>query len=127
MKYILIIIFLLSGIYSQAQLSTNQNKQVTGMIKTETDKLYTEIKWLKSGKTADSLSIIFLTNLNNQLANTISKLIEFQTQQTKLNISTVDSFSVLRAIASKELNLYIDTKSLGFKQDTLYNPQFYKK
>jgi len=66
MKYILFIIFLLSGMCSQAQLSTNQFKQVTSMIKTSSDNLYKEINWLKTQRTNDLLRIAFLENLTTQ-------------------------------------------------------------
>ena len=46
-KIIIITIFLMSAIWSSAQLSNNQYKQVTGMIKTQTDILNKRIDSLK--------------------------------------------------------------------------------
>lgn len=93
MKAIITIIFLMSGICSQAQLSTNQFKQVTGMIKTASDKLVIEINALKAGRSIDSVRIK----------------------------SLMDSVTVLRKSMPSYLVLYVDTLSgLKFKQDTLY-------
>lgn len=60
MKQILFIAFLFMSFCADAQLSTNQKKQVTTMIATATTPLNTEIAKLKIEKSIDSLRIAVL-------------------------------------------------------------------
>jgi len=97
----------MSAMASQAQLSTNQFKQVTSMIKTSSDNLYKEINWLKMQRTNDMLRIAFLENLTAQ-----------HSIQIKVNS---DSIISLNKLIPSYLTLYVDTLTgLKFKQDTLY-------
>jgi len=123
MKYILITLLLLSVTFLQAQSNTTR---IAALEKQQTA-FKSDIKFLRAGKTADSLNIIFLMNLTNQLSSVVAKSIELQSQQFVINKALMDSIIVLKVLAIKEVSLYIDTKSLGFKEDTVYNPQYYKK
>jgi len=98
--WILIVIFLMSGMTSHAQLSTNQFKQVTSMIKTSSDNLYKEINWLKMQRTNDLLRIAFLENLTAQ-----------QSVQVKANLDSIISIKKYMA-DSLTGNLKVDTNGV---------------
>ena len=121
MKYILFIIFLLSEICSQAQLSTNQYKQVQGMIKTASDNLYKEINSLKAQRVNDTARIAFLENLTAQQQSGFTKLLESKLQQDKVNASLMDSITALRKTIPD--NLKVDTS--GFLK--VYNNILFSK
>jgi len=121
MKYILIIIFLIPAICSEGQLSTNQFKQVTAMIKTASDNLYKEINWLKGQRVNDLARIVFLENLMAQQELGFAKLLESKLQQDKINISLIDSISALKKLIPD--NIKVDTS--GFLR--VYNNILFSK
>jgi len=135
MKYILIIIFLMQGICSQAQTTAQQlsslraqdviiNKSIAELnaaivkmlsIVAEYDN---KIAKYESKITEQDAKIAAIPAHNN---TEIIKLLEFQTHQSLLNKSLLDSITTLRKSIPAYLVLYVDTMTgLRFKKDTLY-------
>ena len=130
MKY-LIIISLLISVKCLAQSNTDRinalekwSTQAKAQLKADS----IAIKYLKAGKTSDSLQInllnaqqLFLQNSITQLNASITKIISDQASILFLTTTLKDTTVQLRKDIPTYLNLYIDTiTGLNFKKDTLY-------
>jgi len=102
MKIILTTILLITAIWSQAQLSTNQKIQVQAMIKAATDPLWSQITWLRKGNTTDSIRINNLVTVTITQNNQISSLMSLTSTQAN-DIRGLQTKTNLQAIQIRNL------------------------
>jgi len=108
MKIIITAIFSMWGIWCQAQLSTNQKIQVTAMIKAATDPLWSQVTWLRKGKTADSIRINTLTTQHFNQQSQINDLLTLTVAQS----NDINNLKTLTVLQQTQINKLQDSLKL---------------